>query len=198
MKKIFFKISFLLLVVSTVVTSCEKNGAAAPAATGPDITYINDGLLCTMGISYNSVFDTLRYWTATAGRTVQGYMYGSGTLKDEVHFMNNSNGTVSIKLKEPLSSGGRSYHYFRTQPNTAPSASSFPEHSQLFNWSETATPETEFILKRSNADKTKFTIESKNAPGNFLGTKKWKNSVQTIEDCMVFTSKQQEFFFMAK
>jgi len=198
MKQSLFKTSLLLVSLSAITLSCKKDGEQITTGNGPDITYATDGVLCTMGTSYNSSFDTLRYWTATNGQTVQGYIYGSATKKDEVFIVNNSNGSVTVKLKEPLVSGGRSYLYFRSQPNISPSSSSFPEHAYLFNWSETETSETEFIMKRSDADKTKFTLECKNAPGNFLGTKKWRNSVQTIEGKMVFSSKKQEFFFMAK
>lgn len=198
MKKKLVQISFLLLSLSIVNISCKKDGGENTTAPGPDATYITDGVLCTMGISYNSVLDTLRYWSATAGRTVQGYMYGSTTKKDEVFIVINSNKSVSVKLKEPLISGGRSYLYFRSQPNNAPSASSFPEHQYLFNWSEAPSSETEFVLTRSNADKTKFTLECKTAPGQFLGTKRWANSVQAIEESMVFTTKKQEFFLLPK
>lgn len=194
MKKIFLSISFLLFILSAVITSCKKD----VTAPGPDATYITDGVLCTMGVSYNSGFDTLRYWTATNGQTVQGYMYGSATKKDEVFIVINSNNSVSVKLKEPLISSGRSYNYFRSQPNTSPGFSLFPEDQYLFNWSEAPSSETEFVLARNNADKTKFTLECKNAPGHFLGTKKWRNATSTIEGCMVFSSKKQEFFFLPK
>lgn len=195
------RISLLLMVVvacSIFFVSCKKDGTTDDTANDPAITYPTSGFLCTAS-NYGALggSSTVMYRSSTNGQNVVGYLAGAGRAVDEVSIVVNGNNTISIKLKIPLRSGGRDYPYFRTQPNINPPISSYPNNLYLFNWSETKTDETDFIIKRSDADKLKFTLESKAYPGHFLGTGRWKNSISANDDNLVFTSKKQEFFFKA-
>jgi hypothetical protein len=193
-KSVYF--SFVVLFyASLLLVSCKKEVANEPS-NGPAITYPTSGFLCTA--SNHAALggsSTVMYFSSTNGQTAVGYLPGAGRPADEVSVVVNSNNTVSIQLKIPLRSGGRDYPYFRIQTNINPLVSSYPNNLYLFNWSETKTTETEFILKRSDADKLKFTLESKAYPGYFLGTGRWKNSTSKNDDNLIFSSKQQLFFF---
>jgi hypothetical protein len=180
----------VMITCSIFFVSCKKDGDDA-TAPGPDILLSNDGFLCT----YKG--DTLRYITSGV-RTVITYVYGDGRKSDEVSFETNGDNTVSIKLKVPYTAGGRNNNYFRIQKNSSPSASSFPNNLYLFNWQEGVSNETDFIVKRKDTDKTKFTLESKAYPGYFLSTEKGKGELGITDTHIVFTTRQQEFFFMAK
>lgn len=195
-KNTYIPVTFLISAV-LLLGSCKKE-VANDTANGPAITYPTNGFLCTAS-NYAAAggFSTVMFFSSTAGQTAAGYLPGGGRTADEVRVVVNSNNTVSIQLKIPLRSGGRDYPYFRIQPNINPLISSYPNNLYLFNFSETTTTETEFILKRSDADKLKFTLESKAYPGYFLGTGRWKNSTSKNDDNLVFTSKQQLFFFKA-
>jgi hypothetical protein len=198
MKKLTLIPSVIVILLSLGFVSCKKESADDTASGGTDITYPTSGFLCTKS-NYVTTGDarTVMYISTTVGLIVVGYLPGAGRAADEVSINLNSTNTVSIRLKVPLRSGGRDYYFFRTQPNINPPISSFPNNLYLFSWSETKTIETEFVLKRSNADKLKFTLESKAYPGYFLGSGRWKNSNSVIDDSLVFTTKQQEFFFNA-
>jgi hypothetical protein len=188
--------SFIVLISSSLLLGSCKKEVADDTGNGPAITYPTSGFLCTA--SNHAALggsSTVMYFSATGGQTAVGYLSGAGRPADEVSVVLNSNNTVSIQLKIPLRSGGRDYTHFRIQPNINPLVSSYPNNLYLFNWSETKTTETEFILKRSDADKLKFTFESKAYPGYFLGTGRWKNSTSKNDDNLIFSSKQQLFFF---
>lgn len=195
MKKSLLHAFFLLVGFSLLSSTCgKKDDEPAP---GPDMTYVTEGVLCTMGISHDNKFDTLQYYTGNYN--VKEYVSGTATKKDEVFIVVNSNNSVSVKLKEPLISGGRSYLYFKCKPSPNISQA-LPGYQYYFSFSEAPSSETEFVLARNNSDKTKFTLESRNAPGQFLGTRNqvWATSNSTLEADMVFSSKKQEFFFLPK
>lgn len=192
------QLRFVLIVASIVFISCSKDTAPDDTGNGPNITYPTSGFLCSKS-NHGAIggSSTVMYITSQNGRTAVGYQPGAGRAMDEVSIVVNDNNTISIKLKVPLKDGGREYTFFRIQTNINPPISSYPNNLYLFNWSETKTTETDFILKRSDADKLKFTLESKLHPGYFLGTGRGKNSISANDDNLVFTSKKQEFFFNA-
>lgn len=195
MKKIFLPIGFLLLTVATITTSCEKSGADDSTATGPDITYVTDGVLCTMGINQFGYLDTLSYRYSGIDQIT---IYNKGFTKpgDEVRITNNSNNTASLEKKGPYVNNNKNYIYFAILPNNGPNPL-FPAHTHTFPaLREIKSIETEFIIKRNAVDSKKFTIESKAYPGQFLGTAKWRNATYPNESYLVFTSKPQEFFFL--
>lgn len=193
------QLGLIMMVASIVFISCSKDSTPDDTGNGPNITYPTSGFLCSSS-NYGALggSSTVMYISSTNGQTAVGYLPGTGRAADEVNMVVNDNNTVSIKLKIPLRSGGRDYPFFRIQTNINPPISSYPNNLYLFNWSETKTTETDFILKRSDADKLKFTLESKLHPGYFLGTGRWKNSNSVNDDNLVFTTKKQEFFFNAK
>jgi hypothetical protein len=199
MKKIISPLLLLFIGLSVFSSSCKKDGGEEPPPPGPDVTLPTSGLLCTRtNYLRPGGYDTIKYRSVTTGDV----MIGIGDTRisqdgERVFVVINGDNTVSIKLEKPLRSGGRDYYYFRTQVNSSPVASVFPLNAYLFNWSETATSETKFIINRSAANKLKFTLESKAYPGYFLGTARWKNSLAENDDSLIFSSKKQEFFFKA-
>lgn len=186
--------SMIALVVSFfLLTSCKKEDGESGGPTGPNITYVTDGVLCTMGVNHLGVTDTLSYRYSGIDQIT---VYNKGFTKDgdEVRFTNNSNGTVSIEKKGPYVHNNKNYIYFGIQNN---GNSLFPTHTHSFSsLRDVKSAETEFIIKRNAGDSKKFTIESKAYSGQFLGTAKWRNATYPNESYLVFTSKPQEFFFL--
>jgi hypothetical protein len=198
MKKIFLPLLFLS-IISLLASSCKKQGTADIDPHGPDVLLRTEGFLCTMGISRLGNTDTLTFYFTTAGHEMDGYLAGFTRPEDEVNIISNGNNTVSVKKRIPYVSGGKPYNYFGIKENTNPVFSSFPDNAYLFYFFyESPSSETEFIVKRSATDNNKFTIESKSHPGYFLGTAKWHNATYPTEANLVFSSKKQEFFFMAQ
>jgi hypothetical protein len=188
--------SMTALVVSLfLLTSCKKEQGESGGPTGPNITYVTDGVLCTMGVNQYGVEDTLSYrYSGIDNITI----YSKGFTKpgDEIRFTNNSNNTVSVEKKEPYTSNNKSYFYFAIQTNNGPNPL-FPNHAYTFPaLRDVKSVETEFVIKRNAGDSKKFTIESKAYPGQFLGTAKWRNATYPNESYLVFTTEPQEFFFL--
>ena len=198
MKKIVLPLLFLS-IVSLLASSCKKESTAATNPAGSDVLLVTEGFLCTMGIGRSGSTDTLTFYFTTAGHEISGYIAGATRPEDKINIINNGNNTVSIKKTIPYVSGGTSINYFAIKQNTSPVFSSFPDNAYLwYLYYQADSIETEFIVKRSAADNTKFTIESKNHPGYFLGTARQAQATYPTEACLVFGSKKQEFFFMVQ
>jgi hypothetical protein len=197
MKTKFLNLSLLAIIFSTFI-SCSKKGDAGPTEPGPDITLPTSGLLCTRtNYLRPGGYDTVKYRTSTLGRNMFGYIKGTEQNGERILLTTNGDNTVSVKLEKPLITGGLEYNYFLVKVNSSPSSSIFPFNAYLFNWSQTNTPESKFIIARSASDKLKFTLESKAFPGNYLGTGRWKNSNADNDDNLIVGSTKQEFFFKA-
>jgi hypothetical protein len=198
MKKIFLPLLFLS-IASLFVSSCKKESTADNNGGGPDVLVRTEGFLCTMGIGRSGSTDTLTFYFTTGGQEIVGYLAGFTRPEDEINIINNGNNTVSIKKRIPYVSGGTSINYFAIKKNTSPIFSSFPDNEYLwYLYYQADSVETEFIVKRSAADNTKFTIESKSRPGYFLGTARQRNATYPTEARLVFGSKKQEFFFLVR
>lgn len=199
MKKVIFNISLSAIIFSTFV-SCKKEAENNGTNTGPDITYVTSGFLCTIGIGRNYVIDTLVVHPTNGYELVREYGYGFTPAKDELYITNNSNGTVSLKLKVPfaLSNGANVYTHIGLYGSNLPVGQANFYPIQL---AKAASFETDLILKRNAADGKKFSLESKAVPGYYLsaihpGVQYQPNS--TTETKLAFTTKKQEFFFLAK
>jgi hypothetical protein len=186
--------SLIALFVSFFVfASCSKEKGENGTAPDPNITYVTDGVLCTMGINTFGVEDTLSYRYSGIDQ-ITVYKKGFTKTEDEVRITNNSNNTISLEKKGPYVHNNKNYIYFSIRGN---GSSLFPTHTHAFSeLRDVKSAETEFILKRNTADSKKFTIESKAYPGQFLGTAKWRNATYPNESYLVFTTKPQEFFFL--
>lgn len=198
MKKILVQLSFLLTIFSTTITSCKKGGDDQ-AGQGPDATYINNGVLCTVGTFVNSTIDTLAFSTVAfiVGRPMGGYAPGSHKPEDELTFISDGNGTVRIKLKIPYTNAfGRVSNYLAIKPDS----SAFPVNPYYLTLAPEGhnVSELQFVIKRNANDGRKFTIESKKYPGNLLNIAKHPGSPVSTKSQLVFTSGKQEFFFMPK
>jgi hypothetical protein len=115
-----------------------------------------------------------------------------------VSFITHGNGTVSIKMKVPYVYQNKDYSYLGIHVNPNPLVSPFP-HPYLYFLApvDYDISESQFVIKRNATDGTKFTIESKKYPGNYLGVAKWKNTVQPVQSRLVYTSEKKEFFCMS-
>jgi hypothetical protein len=198
MKKFFSPLTTSIICLSLFAMSCKKdNGSNNPPGPGPGVTLATSGFLCTMGINRDGHTDTLTYWFSTSGQEMTGYGPGYQRPEDEIRLLSNGNGTTTIRRKTPYVYNNKSYDMFGIEVNASPAFSSFPDNKYLFDFfNEAPSVETEFIIKRTDADANKFTIESKAYPSYFLGTAKWKNATYPTETRLVFTGKQQVFFFM--
>ena len=196
MNRIFSLLTVFIVCQFFLAGSCKKDNADVPAP-GPDVILPNSGFLSTMGIGHSGQTDTLTYWFSTGGDEMTTYGKGFQKSDDELSFINNGNGTVTIKRKGSYVHNNITYKMFGVQPNPSPSISDWPNNPYLYHFFyENPSDKTQFIIKRTDADINKFTIESKAYPGYFLGTAKWKNATYPTETRLVFTSKKQLFFFM--
>jgi hypothetical protein len=178
---------------------CKKESTATTTPPGPDVLVRTEGFLCTMGIGRSGSTDTLTFYFTTSGHEVDGYISGFTRPEDKVNIVKNGDNTVSIKKTAPYVYAGISYHYFGIKTNTNPASSSFPDNDYLWHFFyDTPSPETEFIVKRSATDNTKFTIESNSHPGYFLGTARQSAATYPTEARLIFGSKKQEFFFVVQ
>lgn len=197
------KLSLIISLVTFTLISCSKKDKAETDTNGqgPAATYITEGFLCTIGIGRNYKTDTLEFLPTHGIVQFREYAYGFQKAQDEVYFTNNSNNTVSVKLKIPLTStsgGGKSYTHIGLYGSHLPTG---PENWYPFSLKTEASTETEFILRRTDSDKTKFTLESKAAPGYYMsavhpGYQYSPNS--TVESKLVYSTEKQVFFFMKK
>lgn len=197
MKKMFRYVSVIAFAFSMFIVSCEKAGDD-DAASGPDITYVTSGVLCTMGTGRNYVFDTLVVFPGAGIQIVREYAYGFTPPDEEVFISNNSNGTVSVRLKIPDTGTGGPYTHLGLYGSHL---STGPENFYPYQLKTVESKETEFIIKRNAGDGTRFTLESKAVPGYFMSTRHPGVQYQpnsTVESSLVFSKKKQEFFFLPK
>jgi hypothetical protein len=195
MKRIFSVLVVSTICFSFMAATCKKDDVTSPG-TGPDVLLPNSGFLCTMGIDLAGHTDTLTFWFSTSGQEMTLYGKGLQRADDEINLTSNGNGTMTVNRKGSYVHNGITYKIFGIQPNPNISTSTFPNPYLYDFFNASPSAETQFIIKRIDGDKTKFTIESKAYPGNFLGAAKWKNATYPIENRLVFTGKQQVFFFM--
>jgi hypothetical protein len=192
---------FPITIVSLFLLSaaCKKSNEDLPAPGGPggpDIVLPSSGHLVCMGIDRNGHMDTLTFWHSTSGG--QMTLFGRQYLRaaDEARFINNGDGTVNIKRKEPYVHNNINYDKFGIQENPNPSTSDWPDNKYLWTmYQKDASVLNNFIIKRDPNDKFKFTIESRAYPGYFLGVAKWKNATYPTSDHLVFTTKQVMWWF---
>ncbi len=199
MKKLLFNISLSVIIFSTII-SCKKEAGENGTDPGPDITYLTSGFLCTIGIGRNYVIDTLVVHPTRGIEMVLEYRNGYTPQTEELNISNNSNGTVSLKLKIPLSlsNGAQIYTHIGLYGSNLPVGQ---ENFYPIQMAKAASFETDLILKRSTVDGKKFSLESKAVPGYYLsavhpGVQYQPNS--TTETKLVFSTKKQEFFFLSK
>jgi hypothetical protein len=193
MKKVFLYVSMLLTGFLTVFVSCKKNGDDA-TGSGPAITPVIDGYLCTIG-SYVSSTDTLVFDITQANLGRGMVLYVPGNIKPESQvtlIAQGSSDLMLIKLKKPYGSRPQT-HFF-----ISPDPSSFPVNPYYFGVSYEGhdVSELQFIIKRSSTDNKKFTIESKKYPGNYLNIAKPEVTISTGASKLVYTAAKREFFFM--
>ena len=198
MNKLLFPLLYLALA-AIFISSCKKESTPDNNANGPAVLLRTEGFLCTMGVARDGSIDTLTYYQTTIAKEMTVYFNAYLRDQDELHIVKNGNNTVTIKRKTPWTSSSRTYSYFGIEVNSNPPFSSFPYNDYLWDFPhESASPETEFIVKRSDADINKFTIESNVYRGYFLGTEKWRNASYPTEERLVYTTTPQDFFFMTK
>ncbi len=190
MQKLFLIISF----ISITFLSCTKKAGDEP--TGPDATYITEGFLCTIGTGRDYRIDTLVFLPTLGIAQFREYAKGFQKALDEVYFTTNSNNTVSVKLKIPLTYINKTYTHIGLYGSNLPVGS---ENWYPFSLNTEASTETEFILRRKDGDKSKFTLESKAAPGYYMsavypGQQYSPNS--TVESKLIYSFEKQEFFFL--
>jgi hypothetical protein len=198
MKKIF-----LLLPVSIFLLSgtCKKSNDDVPGNNGggPDVTLPTSGYLLTMGKDSDNHTDTMTFWFSTNGQEMTEYGHQYLRSSDEIAMTSNGNGTMTVKKMVPYVHNNKNYQCFGIVENKNPDFSSFPQNSYLYTmFHETESELTQFIIKRTDGDKKKFTIESKAFPGYYLGCAKWKNATYATTDRLVFTTVAHEFWFVAK
>ncbi len=197
MKYSFLKLSLLIVILSTVVTSCKKSGDDT-TAPGPAATYITDGYLGTMGTTVTNTFDTLFFDVSAflLARPMAGFGFGGEKPEDEVTLITQNNGTSLIKLKTPYGSHKLTYFWIRPDPSSFPV---YPYYIDLASSNDnTDVSELQFIFKRSESDSRNFTIESKKYPGNYLNIVRAPGTLQTTQSKLIFTTTKKEFFFITK
>lgn len=197
MKQSTLKLCLLVLCFSLIVVSCKKEAGDDSTAPGPDVTYITDGYLGTMGTTVTNTFDTLFFDISafSLGRPMAGWGFGGEKPEDQLTLITQNNGSPQIKLKIPYGSGSLTYLWIRPDPTAFPV---YPYYFSMASDVNTNVSELQFIIKRSDSDSRKFTIESKQYPGNFLNIVRPSGSLQTIQSKLVFTPAKKEFFFITK
>jgi hypothetical protein len=183
----------IMISSSLFFVSCKKGGDDANGS-GPAVTPVIDGYLCTIG-SYVSSTDTLVFNIVQAnnGRAMVTYVPGNIKPESQVTLIaQGSSDLVLIKLKKPYGSRPQT-HFF-----ISPDPSSFPVNPYYFGVSYEGhdASELQFIIKRSSTDNKKFSIESKKYPGNYLNIAKPEVTISTGASKLVFTAVKREFFFM--
>lgn len=192
---LFVCTSYILLLLS----SCTKKDPVNPNVDGPDGFLITDGFLSTIGKYYSGASDTLTYVRRGGGANdLSEYGFQYRAIYSGVSFENNSNGTVSIKLKIPYVNQNRSHYYFSIAPTNPGISNQFPNNAYQFdNLKAEKSNDTEFIVKRIDADRRYFTIESKKYPGYYLDIARWVYGGTNGDQWMVFTTNKKQWFFVA-
>lgn len=192
-------LTFITVSLFLLSAACSKKNEDLPAPGGPggpDIVLPTSGHLVCMGKDQNNHTDTMTFWHSTSGG--QMTVFGREYLRaaDEIRFTNNSNGTETIRRKEPYVHNYINYDMFGIQENPNPSTSEWPNNSYLWTmYQKDASVLNQFIIKRDATDKFKFTIESKAFPGYYLGVAKWKNATYPTTTYLVFTGTPVVWWF---
>ena len=176
--------------------SCEKGGDDS-TGPGPDATYITSGYLGTMGTTVTNTFDTLFFDVSAypLGRPMAGFGFVGESPQDQVTFITQNNGTSLIKMISPYGNQKLTHFWIRPDP------SSFPVYPYYFSMAaddKADITELQFIIKRSDTDSRKFTIESKKYPGNYLNIERTPGTLQTTQSHLIFSAAKKEFFFIAQ
>lgn len=182
--------------ILSMLSGCSKDNTNAPNGNGPNLFVITEGFLSTLGRYYNNTIDTLTYVYRGGSKDLSEYGFQYRDIYSPASFSVNSNGTVSIKLKEPYVHQGVNYYYFSVSP-TNPAATLFPENEyQIGTLKAEKTDQTEFVITRDDLNRKYFSIESKKYPGNYLDVAKWKNGGTNGEQWLVFTKNKKAWFFI--
>jgi hypothetical protein len=143
-----------VMVACSLFVSCKKDGDDT-IGSGPAITPVIDGYLCTIG-SYVSSTDTLVFNIihANLGRAMVTYVPSNIKPESQVTLIAQGSSDLSlIKLKKPYGSRQQT-HFF-----ISPDPSSFPVYPYYFGVSFEGhdVSELQFVIKRSSTDNKKFT-----------------------------------------
>lgn len=196
MKKKIFALAFATLLLSAF-SSCSKDEIEDSDQNGANQLLITEGFLSTIGKYYSGALDTLTYSRANSTHDLSEYGYQYRDIYAGVSLENNSNGTVSIKRKNPYVTQGVSYFYFSIIPTNPGASNIFPNNPYQYGPLKAEKSDaTEFIVKRDNTDRSQFTIESKKYPGYYLDVERWLDGGTNGEQWLVFTTKPQLWFFI--
>jgi hypothetical protein len=200
MKSTFSFLPLALVSMFLMSGMCKKSGSGDPdGPDGPDVTFPTTGHLVTMGRNADNHIDTITFYLTTLAWDLTVYNHPFLRADDEVTLRPNGNGTMTIIRRTPHMHQNIPYKWFGIEENISPDFSQFPNNKYLFEFfhpSESIL--TQFVIKRSEDDMYKFTIESKAYPGYYLGCAKWKNAVYPTTNRLVFTTSPAIWWLVQK